>query len=121
VIQPLELMIGLRYTRAKRRNHFISFISMTSMVGIILGVWALITVMSIMNGFHKDLRDRILFVVSHVTISDYNGYLDDWESVSKKIMDHPQVINQAPFVPMWTGREKFQRCLIILWMVTRMH
>jgi lipoprotein-releasing system permease protein len=98
VIQPLELMIGLRYTRAKRRNHFISFISMTSMVGIILGVWALITVMSIMNGFHKDLRDRILFVVSHVTISDYNGYLDDWESVSKKIMDHPQVINQAPFV-----------------------
>ena len=70
MIRPLELFIGLRYTRAKRRNHFISFISLTSMLGIILGVWALITVMSIMNGFHKDLRDRILYVVSHVTVSD---------------------------------------------------
>ena len=60
MIRPLELLIGLRYTRAKRRNHFISFISATSMIGVVLGVWALITVMSIMNGFHKDLRDRIL-------------------------------------------------------------
>ena len=59
MIQPLELLIGLRYTRAKRRNHFISFISATSMIGVVLGVWALITVMSIMNGFHKDLRERI--------------------------------------------------------------
>lgn len=98
MIQPLEFMIGLRYTRAKRRNHFISFISMTSMLGIVLGVWALITVMSIMNGFHKDLRDRILFVVSHVTISDYDGYLDDWKSVFNKISNHPQIEAQAPFV-----------------------
>ncbi len=95
---PLELFIGLRYTRAKRRNHFISFISMTSMLGIILGVWALITVMSIMNGFHKDLRDRILFVISHITISDFDGYLDDWQSVSNQISSHPQVQAQAPFV-----------------------
>ena len=95
---PLELFIGLRYTRAKRRNHFISFISMTSMAGIVLGVWALITVMSIMNGFHKDLRDRILFVVSHITISDFDGYLDDWKSVSNRISSHPQVQAQAPFV-----------------------
>jgi lipoprotein-releasing system permease protein len=91
-------MIGLRYTRAKRRNHFISFISMTSMVGIVLGVWALITVMSIMNGFHKDLRDRILFVVSHVTVSGYENFLDNWESVSDQFSDHPGIQAQAPFV-----------------------
>ncbi len=98
MIKPLELMIGLRYTRAKRRNHFISFISMTSMVGIVLGVWALITVMSIMNGFHKDLRDRILFVVSHVTISDFDGDLDNWQALANRLSSHPQVKAQAPFV-----------------------
>lgn len=98
MIRPLELMIGLRYTRAKRRNHFISFISATSMVGVILGVWALITVMSIMNGFHKDLRDRILFVVSHATISDYRGQLEDWQGVSEIAGRHPEVIAQSPFV-----------------------
>ena len=98
MIKPLELMIGLRYTRAKRRNHFISFISMTSMVGIILGVWALITVMSIMNGFHKDLRDRILFVVSHVTVSSYDGFLGGWESVAEELSEHPSVQAQAPFI-----------------------
>ena len=98
MIKPLELMIGLRYTRAKRRNHFISFITMTSMVGIVLGVWALITVMSIMNGFHKDLRDRILFVVSHVTVSGYDGYLDDWEAVSELVEGHSQLQALAPFV-----------------------
>jgi lipoprotein-releasing system permease protein len=98
VIKPLELMIGLRYTRAKRRNHFISFISMTSMVGIVLGVWALITVMSIMNGFHKDLRDRILFVVSHVTVSGSDRFLDDWQAVSDRFSDHPGIQAQAPFV-----------------------
>ncbi len=98
MIKPLELMIGLRYTRARRRNHFISFISMTAMLGIVLGVWALITVMSIMNGFHQDLRDRILFVVSHVTISNHRSYLDDWQSVFNRIAMHPQVEAQAPFV-----------------------
>ena len=98
MIRPLELFIGLRYTRAKRRNHFISFISATSMLGIILGVWALITVMSIMNGFHKELRDRILFVVSHVTVSGYDGLLNEWQSVSRIVADHPQVRSQAPFI-----------------------
>ena len=69
MIRPLELLIGLRYTRAKRRNHFISFISMTTMIGIAIGVWALITVLSIMNGFEQELRERILSVTSHVTVS----------------------------------------------------
>ncbi|MGI9318439.1 MAG: lipoprotein-releasing ABC transporter permease subunit [bacterium] len=98
MIRPLEMMIGLRYTRAKRRNHFISFISATSMVGVVLGVWALITVMSIMNGFHKDLRDRILFVVSHVTISDVNGSLGDWQGVSALVERNPEVQAQSPFI-----------------------
>ena len=98
MIQPLELLIGLRYTRAKRRNHFISFISATSMIGVILGVWALITVMSIMNGFHKDLRDRILFVVSHVTISDVRGSMGDWQGVSDLVKGNPEVQAQSPFI-----------------------
>lgn len=94
----LPFFIGLRYTRAKRRNHFISFISMTSMAGVVLGVWALITVMSIMNGFHADLRDRILFVVSHMTVSGYDGGLDDWRGTSEKIASHPEVQSQAPYI-----------------------
>lgn len=98
MIQPLELLIGLRYTRAKRRNHFISFISATSMIGVVLGVWALITVMSIMNGFHKDLRDRILFVVSHVTVSDVRGSLGDWQGVSTLVARNPEVQAQSPFI-----------------------
>ncbi|MEM7194733.1 MAG: lipoprotein-releasing ABC transporter permease subunit [Pseudomonadota bacterium] len=98
MIRPLELLIGLRYTRAKRRNHFISFISMISMFGIVLGVWALITVLSIMNGFHKDLRDRILFVVSHVTVSEYSGVLSNWKDTARQIDAHPEVNAQAPFV-----------------------
>src|SRR3979409_171667 len=64
-----ELLVGLRYTRAKRRNHFISFISLTSMLGIALGVAALIVVLSVMNGFQKEVRARILGVVSHVQIT----------------------------------------------------
>ena len=67
--RPFELLVGLRYTRAKRRNHFISFISFSSMVGIALGVTVLITVLSVMNGFGEELRARILGVVSHITIS----------------------------------------------------
>ena len=63
-----ELLIGLRYTRAKRRNHFISFISMISMCGIALGVAALIVVLSVMNGFQKELRTRILGVASHIQV-----------------------------------------------------
>ena len=79
---PYELLIGLRYTRAKRRNHFISFISMISMAGIGLGVAALIVVLSVMNGFQKELRTRILGVASHIQISDINGELMDLSSIA---------------------------------------
>lgn len=98
MIKALELNIGLRYTRAKRRNHFISFISLVSMLGIALGVWALITVLSVMNGFHNDLRDRILAVASHATVTEYNGELNDWPTVDERISAHPEVVASAPYV-----------------------
>ena len=98
MIRPLELLIGLRYTRAKRRNHFISFISMTSMIGIAIGVWALITVLSIMNGFERELRERILSVASHVTVSGHDGWLSDQETVNHEITKRPEILASAPFI-----------------------
>ena len=95
---PWELCVGLRYTRAKRRNHFISFISLTSTIGIALGVTALITVISVMNGFERELRERILGVASHATISGYDGALEDWESLAGIAEAHPEVTGAAPFV-----------------------
>jgi len=96
--RPLELFIGLRYTRAKRRNHFISFISLISMLGIMLGVVALITVLSVMNGFHKEVRERILGMASHASISAQDGQLEDWQDVMKLSTQHENVVGQAPYV-----------------------
>jgi lipoprotein-releasing system permease protein len=95
---PLEIFVGLRYTRAKRRNHFISFISLISMLGIALGVMALIVVLSVMNGFENELRGRILGMVSHVTISSFRGPLEDWQSLREKTLDNPEVVGAAPYV-----------------------
>ena len=96
--QPVELFIGLRYTSAKRRNHFISFISLISMLGITLGVMALIVVLSVMNGFEQELRGRILGMVSHVTVSSYGNGLQDWQQLSRDTAANPQVIGAAPYV-----------------------
>jgi lipoprotein-releasing system permease protein len=93
-----ELFIGLRYTRAKRRNHFISFISGISMIGIALGVAALIVVLSVMNGFQKELRARILGVVSHVQVTGPDNRLAGWESLAGEVMKRPHVVAAAPFV-----------------------
>ncbi len=79
--KPLEAFIGLRYLRAKRRNHFISFISLVSMLGIALGVTTLITVISVMNGFEMELRARILGAIAHATIRPVDGVMTDWKSV----------------------------------------
>ena len=95
---PYELFIGLRYTRAKRRNHFISFISLTSMLGIALGVAALITVLSVMNGFQEELRTRILGVASHVQISGQGDVLADWQAVAGIAAADPRVVAAAPYV-----------------------
>ncbi|MCU7916931.1 MAG: lipoprotein-releasing ABC transporter permease subunit [Candidatus Thiodiazotropha sp. (ex Dulcina madagascariensis)] len=98
MFKPIEFYIGLRYTRAKRRNHFISFISLISMVGIMLGVVALIVVLSVMNGFHKEVRERILGMASHATISGVGGELTDWRDVQAAASNHPHVIGEAPYV-----------------------
>ncbi|MCC7080788.1 MAG: lipoprotein-releasing ABC transporter permease subunit [Burkholderiales bacterium] len=97
-LQPFELFIGLRYTRAKRRNHFISVIALISMLGIALGVMALIVVLSVMNGFQKELRARILGVASHVQISGVGNRLVPWREVMQQAQNHPDVIAAAPFV-----------------------
>ncbi|MGD2082685.1 MAG: lipoprotein-releasing ABC transporter permease subunit [Chromatiales bacterium] len=96
--KPVELFIGLRYTRAKRRNHFISFISLTSMLGIMLGITALITVLSVMNGFHKEVRERILGMASHATVFTWKDGIPDWREVMERVGEHPRVIGMAPFV-----------------------
>jgi lipoprotein-releasing system permease protein len=99
---PYELFVGLRYTRAKKRltgrNHFISFISLISMLGIALGVAALIVVLSVMNGFQKELRTRILGVASHVQIAAGNGELANWPAVIQAAARHPRVEAAAPYV-----------------------
>ena len=95
---PYELFIGLRYTRAKRRNHFISFISLTSMVGIALGVAALIVVLSVMNGFQKELRARILGVASHVQITGLDNQLGDWSAIAERSKANREVVAAAPYV-----------------------
>lgn len=94
----LPFMIGTRYSRAKRRNGFISFISAISMIGIALGVWVLITVISIMNGFGNELRGRILDVTSHVTVTGNGGWLSDWQSLAPTIEANPEVKGYAPYI-----------------------
>ncbi len=98
MFRPYELYIGLRYTRAKRRNHFISFISLISMLGIALGVTALITVLSVMNGFEQELRTRILGMAAHVQIMGYGEGLADWQAIAHIAAENPEVIGTAPYV-----------------------
>ena len=93
-----EIFVGLRYTRAKRRNHFISFISLISMLGITLGVMALIVVLSVMNGFQDELRSRILGVASHIEISGFDLTLSDWQSVAAQVAGDRHVLASAPYV-----------------------
>jgi len=93
-----EYFVGLRYTRAKRRNHFISFISLISMAGIALGVAALIVVLSVMNGFQRELRARILGVASHVQISGPGNVLADWQRVAARALEDRRVVAAAPYV-----------------------
>jgi lipoprotein-releasing system permease protein len=99
---PYELVVGWRYTRAGRagrRNRFISFISGVSMLGIALGVAALIIVLSVMNGFQKEVRDRMLSVIAHVQLFEPNGNaFDDWQAIAKEARQDPAVAGAAPFI-----------------------
>ncbi len=98
MFKPLSLYIGLRYTRAKRRTQFISFITLTSVLGIALGVTALITVLSVMNGFEAELRHRILGMTAHSTITEGGGKLSNWPVLKERLKNYPHVQGMAPFV-----------------------
>ncbi|PSS59313.1 lipoprotein-releasing ABC transporter permease subunit [Pseudomonas sp. BBP2017] len=99
MFRPLSIFIGARYTRAKRRNHFISFISMTSMIGLSLGVLAMIVVLSVMNGFQREMSARILGMVPHASILGVQP-LADWRPVADAALKDPQVLAAAPLTEM---------------------
>lgn len=94
---PLALFIGRRYAGAKRSNHFISFISTFSMIGLTLGVLVLITVMSVMNGFDRELRERILGMVPHATLESWES-MEDWQATIAEIKRDPSVAGAAPYI-----------------------
>ena len=98
-MRPFELYVGLRYTRAKRRTHFISIISFISIAGIAIGIWALITVMSVMNGFEKEIRARILGAAAHIQIvANDNSSFSNWQALAQSVKKNPEVLASAPFV-----------------------
>jgi lipoprotein-releasing system permease protein len=100
-LAPYEILVGLRYTRARRgsgRNGFVSFIAAVSMLGIALGVAALIVVLSVMNGFQQELRTRILAVASHIEIRGIDGTVTDWQVVAKGARANPHAMAAAPYV-----------------------
>jgi len=111
VISPparYELELGLRYVRAKRRNSFISFISLVSMLGIALGVAALIIVISVMNGFQSELRERMLAATAHIEVKGLDAPLADWQSVAAQLRQNPEVAATAPYVQgegLWVNGE----------------
>lgn len=97
MFNPAALFIGLRYTRAKRRNHFISFISLVSMLGIAIGIAVLITVLSVMNGFDREIQKRVFSMVSPITVSSATGYVANWQSLQESMQDFPYITASAPF------------------------
>ncbi|MFN3702901.1 lipoprotein-releasing ABC transporter permease subunit [Thermomonas sp.] len=98
MFKPLPVAIGLRYLRAKRRNGFISFISLASILGIALGVTALITTLAVMSGFQKEIRDRMLGMAAHATVSGYGEPLQDWRHAVQVATADPRVAGAAPYI-----------------------
>ncbi|CAA6827707.1 MAG: Lipoprotein releasing system, transmembrane protein, LolC/E family [uncultured Thiotrichaceae bacterium] len=98
MFKPTEAFIGMRYTRAKRKGAYVSFIALASMIGIAIGVMVLIVVLSIMNGFEQALRERILGMLSHVTVSTNVGELEDWQTTRDNMLQFPYVEGVAPFI-----------------------
>ncbi|WP_428087674.1 lipoprotein-releasing ABC transporter permease subunit [Candidatus Thioglobus sp.] len=94
----IEFNISNQYLRSNRKKGFVSFISGVSMIGLILGVMTLITVLSVMNGFHQELRERVLSAISHSYISEYGNHLSDWQTVQTTINQHTQVISSSPYI-----------------------
>jgi lipoprotein-releasing system permease protein len=100
MITPVELFVGLRYLRAKRRTRFVSFITLISLIGIALGVAALIVILSVMNGFEGELRGRLLSMSAHGSISGASGIIEDWKTLVDDVSAEPGVSAAAPFVQM---------------------
>ena len=100
MIKPHELFIGLRYLRAKRRTRFVSFITLISLLGIALGVAALIVILSVMNGFEGELRERLLSMSAHGFVTGEDGRTDDWRSLAERVREEPGVVAAAPLVSM---------------------
>jgi lipoprotein-releasing system permease protein len=98
MFRPLPVAIGLRYLRAKRRNGFISFISMASILGIALGVMVLITTLAVMSGFQKEIRDRLLQMSAHATVSADGEAMSDWRHAVDVAMKDPRVAGAAPYI-----------------------
>lgn len=98
MFRPIAIFIGLRYTRAKRRNHFISFISLASMLSIALGVTVLITVLSVMNGFDEQIRSRIFGMAEQVTATSVGSTLANWQALQKNLEKRAEIFAAAPFV-----------------------
>lgn len=107
MFKPFTLFVGLRYIRAKRRNQFISFISLTSMISLALGVIAMITVLSVMNGFQKEMSQRILGLVSHGIITQRNQPIDNWQELANQVLKNPNIEAVAPITPL-QGMISFQ-------------
>lgn len=97
MFNPFYAFVGYRYMRAKRKNHFISFISLTSVIGVALGVSVLITVLSVMNGFNHEIRAQMLMGTPHITVGKFSGPLIDWQSLKKTLTSDPRVMGAAPF------------------------
>lgn len=95
---PVEAFIGWRYTRAKRRTRFVSLISSISITGVALGIAALVTILSIMNGFERELRDRILGMAAHLSVKAERGALVDWRAAAAALRADPRVAATAPYV-----------------------
>jgi len=98
MFKPVPVAIGLRYLRAKRRNGFISFISLASILGIALGVTALITTLAVMSGFQREIRDRMLQMAAHATVSGYGEPLQDWRHAVDVAMQDKRVAGAAPYI-----------------------
>lgn len=114
MFRPLFVYIGTRYTRAKRRNHFVSFISLTSMIGLALGVVVMIVVLSVMNGFDHEMRTRVLGMVPHATL-ETGQPINDWPALADKVKQNPSVLEVAPFTQMQgllTHEGKVQKVLL---------
>ncbi|KIP85899.1 cell division protein FtsX [Stenotrophomonas maltophilia] len=98
MFKPIPVSIGLRYLRAKRRNGFISFISMASILGIALGVTVLITTLAVMSGFQKEIRDRLLQMSAHTTITRDGEPMSDWQRAVDVAYQDPRVAGAAPYI-----------------------